>query len=141
MLVIDLPRPPSVNNLFLNKGRGGGRVKTRAYREWVSLAAWEIKIAARSGRIEGKFGVLIILGACPGNAPDLDNMIKPIVDALVSAGVTPDDRELFGVLAVKSGQGVFIASPGSVRVEAMTDGEFFGRFAGASSVAPAEARL
>ena len=128
MITVDLRRPPSVNALFANIG-GKGRVKTAAYRAWVSEAAWEIRLAARAYRIEGRFGIVIVLGACPGHSPDVDNMIKPIVDALVRAGVTADDRDLDGVIAVRSGRGAFVAGPDRVRVEALTAGAFFERFA------------
>jgi hypothetical protein len=38
-----IPYPPSVNHLFATK-KGGGRVKTAAYKAWITEAGWMIKI-------------------------------------------------------------------------------------------------
>lgn len=85
--------PPSVNSLFANI-IGLGRTKTARYREWKTAAAWDIKRQVRSQRISGCFAIKVVAPRPKGNAPDLDNILKPIIDACVAAGVTDDDRKL-----------------------------------------------
>lgn len=142
MIALELRRPPSANQLFRNIAAGGARarVKTQTYRAWVDEAAWEIRRVAGPRRITGRFGVIVVLGPCAGRAPDLDNMIKPIVDALVRGGATQDDRDLDGVIAARSGQGAFVAKADCVRVEAMEAAAFFARFGGEAMTASRESQ-
>ena len=82
-----LPLPPSTNNLFATVR--GKRVKSREYRAWLSAVAPLLvelrppKALPAAVRV-GVFGKV-------NAARDLDNMLKPIGDALVAGGVLPGD--------------------------------------------------
>lgn len=103
-----LPRPPSSNNLFAN-AYGRGRVKTAVYKTWLLDCGWVIReqasrAPAGARRVEGPFCVSIVAsGEQP--RPDLDNIIKPIIDALVKARVVDDDRHMMRVTAEWQGDG------------------------------------
>lgn len=86
--------PPSTNGLrksFIKDGKVVS-AKTEQYSAWRTAAMWEIA-AQRAGKIEGPYSLSI---AAQRNwrskrARDIDNIIKPISDALVKAGVVQDD--------------------------------------------------
>lgn len=40
MIVVNLPFPPSTNNLFINTSRG--RIRSSKYDEWATEAGWEL---------------------------------------------------------------------------------------------------
>jgi Holliday junction resolvase RusA-like endonuclease len=81
-----LPVPPSTNALYRNK-RGGGRVKTEAYRIW-RAAAEQLGNAQRPGRRVGQSDLSLYVP--PGRA-DRSNLIKPLEDAAKAIGVIADD--------------------------------------------------
>lgn len=88
--VYSLPVPPSTNNLFAS-APGRGRVKTPHYTRWLTQAGWLIKLA-KQPKIEGAYKLRITVPQ--KTRADLDNMIKPLVDVLVSMGATSDDKHL-----------------------------------------------
>lgn len=94
---IDLPRPPSVNNLFRNVP-GKGRVKTSDYRSWLQQAGWLIK-AQRPGKVEGEYKLLVLIG--PTKA-DIGNLEKALSDLLQAHGVIENDRLSQGILLERS---------------------------------------
>ena len=67
-------------------------VKSKPYAAWKKAAAWEIA-AARPGTIAGPYRLSIAVQRDwrSKRARDIDNMIKPVSDALVAAGVVSDD--------------------------------------------------
>jgi len=95
MLSIAIPvLPPSANSLFLNVARGR-RVKTAAYREWLSDAEVGIRCAAREARWKApapKVPLHVAMVVHLDFRRDLDNVIKPTLDVLCRAGVIADDR-------------------------------------------------
>jgi Holliday junction resolvase RusA-like endonuclease len=79
------PQPPSTNNLFRNVP-GKGRVRTKAYKEWIARAGWEVKIQ-RVVPVAGRVRMLI-----EGlTRIDLDN-IKAVPDLVKKLGYIEDDR-------------------------------------------------
>lgn len=86
--------PPSTNGLrksFIKDGKIMS-AKTDQYTSWRNAAIWEIA-AQRPGKIDGPYSLSI---AAQRNwrskrARDIDNILKPISDALVKAGVVTDD--------------------------------------------------
>jgi Holliday junction resolvase RusA-like endonuclease len=86
-IILTLPRPPSVNNLFSTIGRK--RVTSKRYKEWQTEAGWELQ-RQRPGRITGEWQCDIALPI--GTVADLDNLAKPILDLLVTHEVVPDDK-------------------------------------------------
>jgi len=95
MLSIAIPvLPPSANSLFLNVQRGR-RIKTKAYREWLSEAEVGIRCAAREARWKApapKVPLHVAMVVHLDFRRDLDNVIKPTLDVLCRAGVIADDR-------------------------------------------------
>ncbi len=81
-----LPRPPSVNGLFVNAGRF--RVKSPAYRMWIEQAERHLLIQ-RVVRIPGPVHISLVIEDC--GRGDLDNLYKSVSDLLVKHGVIEDD--------------------------------------------------
>lgn len=87
--------PPSTNNLRSHFVDGAGKMrsaKTKRYADWRQAAAWEIA-AARPGKIDGPYSLSLAVQRDwrSKRARDIDNVIKPVSDALVAAGVIKDD--------------------------------------------------
>lgn len=86
--------PPSTNGLRKSFVRGGKivSVKTDQYASWREAALWEIA-AQKPGKVEGPYSLSIAAQRHwrSKRARDIDNIIKPISDALVKAGVVEDD--------------------------------------------------
>jgi Holliday junction resolvase RusA-like endonuclease len=79
--------PPSTNNLF--RDTGNRRFKTREYRDWLAEAIPTLATL----RPPARFPVAIIVRVTGklNVQRDLDNLLKPVGDALVDAGVLPAD--------------------------------------------------
>lgn len=94
--------PPSANNLHRHFERGGKiiRVKTSRYARWRKDAAWELA-AQRPLKFDGPYRLEIAVQRDWGTkrARDIDNIIKPVSDALVAAGVIHDDSLAESVFA------------------------------------------
>jgi len=94
VITINLPLPPSANNMFVNL-RGGGRAKSKAYKAWRDEARYHVLVAWRAA---GKpqwpkrepMQISIRLGL-QGRNRDASNCIKAIEDVLVAELPIPDD--------------------------------------------------
>ncbi len=86
--------PPSTNHLRKSFVRDGKvvSVKSKEYESWRDAAIWEIA-AQRAGRVDGPYTLTIAVQRNwrSKRARDIDNIIKPISDALVKAGIVKDD--------------------------------------------------
>ena len=86
--------PPSANSMRAHFIAGGKvrSVKSKPYAAWKETTAWEIK-ARRPGKIDGPYRLSIAAQRDwrSKRARDIDNIIKPVSDALVAAGVVADD--------------------------------------------------
>lgn len=95
MLTVDLPFPPSLNNLFVNVP-GKGRKPSPRYGAWKRVAQTEI-LAQRPSmavkRISGPIALTITLQR-RGRRMDIDNAAKAIIDVLVSMAVIDDDKNV-----------------------------------------------
>jgi Holliday junction resolvase RusA-like endonuclease len=80
--------PPSVNRAWVNVP-GKGRARSAEYNRWREDAGWTIR-AARIAKITGHVAIRIRAGV-PARRRDLDNITKPILDALTAFGVIEDD--------------------------------------------------
>jgi Holliday junction resolvase RusA-like endonuclease len=98
---VTLPIPPSLNAMFYNtpprtldevRVIARGRGKTLAYRNWLKEALQEIQ-AQRVPLVPGDIGIKVVI-ARPSARNDLDNFIKPILDALVKGYVIEDDNKV-----------------------------------------------
>lgn len=91
MLTLQLPFPPSTNNLFLNAKRKG-RVITKAYEGWRDVAGWNLK-AQLPERMIGPVWVHITLHSPDNRIRDVDNYIKAPLDLLVEHQVIEADNK------------------------------------------------
>ena len=85
-VTLDLPLPPSTNNLFVTIPKKG-RVRSQDYCRWHKRAFDEL-VLQKAGRIKGRFSIVISVGRIKRRA-DVDNRSKAILDLL--AGVVTDD--------------------------------------------------
>jgi len=86
-----VPLPPSVNGMYVNVP-GRGRVPSKAYTTWKRAA---VPVLKRMPRPES-FPVEVRYVILPGNgwrwSADVGNREKALTDAVVAAGVLPDDN-------------------------------------------------
>jgi crossover junction endodeoxyribonuclease RusA len=99
-IILTLPKPPSVNQLYANVGRR--RVKTKVARNWHRTAAWLTKLAAKGQRIEGPWAISVVLPRSMKG--DADNRLKPLLDAAVASGIVCDDRHCVAVSVERTGE-------------------------------------
>lgn len=85
---IQLPPPPSVNNLFISVGQK--RVTSSQYSAWKGEADDRLWLAKDHKRFTGKVAVEIRLGKRRGLA-DCDNMAKACLDWLVRHQIIIND--------------------------------------------------
>lgn len=81
--------PPSANALFANATKG--RVKTSAYRAWLTAAIQELRQVQRAPLVKGQVTVTYVIERPTGRTRDLDNFCKPLSDLLVKAEIIDDD--------------------------------------------------
>lgn len=86
--------PPSANGLrksFIKEGKVVS-VKSDAYSDWRKAAVSEIQ-AQGVGRVQGPYFLFVTAQRHwrSKHARDIDNLLKPLSDALVKAGVVEDD--------------------------------------------------
>ncbi len=85
---VEIPVPPSTNHLFATV-RGNRRVKSKAYREWLA-AVFPVLMELRKPKALPAEVCATVYGKV-NKGRDLDNLMKPIGDAIVTAGVLPGD--------------------------------------------------
>lgn len=95
-----LPLPPSANASYRNVA-GKGRAKTKTYRDWRTNAVKSIWAQVRADRrVAGK---CVISVKIPVKCRlDLDNTLKPIIDALVQSRRIDDDRNVWEIHAQRA---------------------------------------
>lgn len=118
---VEVPLPPSVNHLFVTRGRR--RFKSPEYRAWLAAAVPLLAALVRPERLPVEITVLV-LGKV-NNSRDLDNLLKPLGDAVVRARVIPGDSvkhvRRWSVEYVGDGTGEAVAVV-AVRPVATTEG-------------------
>lgn len=84
-----VPYPPQANHMYtVARGR---KIKSADYRSWKDAAAFHIK-AQRVGQVLGHYTIEIIVPRPDRRGRDIDNLIKPISDAVALAGVITNDN-------------------------------------------------
>lgn len=99
---LDIPCPPSVNEMYANSKnwKGRGRYKTERYRIWQRAAEWDVKAAVRRTPVQGWSVVCLEV---PAEArSDLDNRAKAALDLLRTHGLISDDRYVSTLLLRKN---------------------------------------
>ncbi len=100
--------PPSVN---ANTRFGTAHAySSPRYREWSSEAVPDLKEQARGASIDGPYKLSITAARPDKRKRDIDNIIKPLSDALQKAGVIANDHycEFISARWVTTGDGVAI---------------------------------
>lgn len=91
MSTFTLPYPPSANRIWRNVG--GKTLKSAEYRQWLSVAIPTI-IHQRPEPVAGKYDLTVVATRPDNRGRDLDNLLKPVSDAIVQAGVVHDDQHV-----------------------------------------------
>ena len=81
--------PPSVNNYWLDSGKGRKRLSKRA-RHFTAVMARFIHPC----RYDGKVSVNIEYAPPDAKTRDIDNIVKPIFDSLSKCGLILDDKQV-----------------------------------------------
>lgn len=86
--IVTLEYPPSANRLWRNvKGR---TLKSLEYRNWLAHMAWHCAAQGETP-LDGPFSVHIMVNRPDNRARDIDNLCKPILDAVAASGLIEND--------------------------------------------------
>ena len=89
MIELNFPYPPSVNNYW--GFRGSTRFLTKTANDFKLL----VNIASKRARFgDDKVSIEVLLHAPDRRRRDIDNVLKPLLDALEAAGVFDDDSQV-----------------------------------------------
>ena len=107
MIELNLPYPPSVNTYW--GFRGSRRFLTKTANDFKLI----VNLASKRARFgDDKVGLEILLHAPDRRRRDIDNVLKPLIDALQAAGVFDDDGQFDKIEiargSIKSGGGCTI---------------------------------
>ena len=91
-----LPMPPSANKIW--RAVNGRVIKSAEYRKWIKEAAVAIRTNENYRQFKGDCHVGIDVPRIRSNM-DLDNRIKPALDALQAAGVIENDSSVTRIVA------------------------------------------
>lgn len=118
-LSLSLPYPPSINHYWrINRYGRGMRISDegKAYREAV------IKACSGQWKIHGPLAVRLSLNPPDRRRRDIDNVQKPLLDALQHAGVYDDDSQIEWLLTER--RGVLKGGAVSVVIASMLSAEW-----------------
>lgn len=93
MIEITLPLPPSANRIW--RSFRGRMVKSSEYRIWKDTAAASIAHQMGGQPALEWFTAAMVM---PPTRRDLDNSIKPALDALQAGGAVQDDKRLLALV-------------------------------------------
>lgn len=93
MTRINLPFPPSSNNMFVN-AKGKGRIKSKEYDAWRQHALLMIN-SQKIKPIKGEVSISIGLVKQTYHRQDCTNRIKAVEDCLVEAGIIQNDDDRY----------------------------------------------
>jgi Holliday junction resolvase RusA-like endonuclease len=97
-LILQLPLPPSVNRLNINRaGRGRGRVTSTEVIAWRQVAGVRLSMQ-KWKKIPGPI-VIVANFEKPTKNSDVDNRVKILFDFLVKKEVIDDDRNVVAFAA------------------------------------------
>lgn len=95
-----VPIPPTVNHAVGQNGKG--RFLTKAYKEfcWDVASEWS-RVKPLGWDPLSRFGILIELHFETRRKCDIDNRVKPLLDALTRAGVWSDDSQVDEIVVTR----------------------------------------
>lgn len=94
MIQYTVPLPPSTNNLYFTRKKGG-RAKSCQYKSWLIEAGWKLKEQGLLSTATAQFGVNLLYEIDKRSRCDLGNHEKPLTDLLVKMGVLKDDSQQY----------------------------------------------
>lgn len=97
VITLDLPFPPTMNNLFLNV-KGRGRVKAPAYRLWEAVASAAARKSAGTASLSGAYAFHMKAQRPDKRRRDLANLEKATHDLCVRLGFVRDDSDCNRIL-------------------------------------------
>jgi Holliday junction resolvase RusA-like endonuclease len=89
LTTLTLPFPPSVNNLFINRGKK--RIRSPGYSAWSDLAGYQINRQKPLPVIGPVKLVYEFQEGQDNRRRDIDNLAKPVNDILVEHGIIEAD--------------------------------------------------
>lgn len=89
-------KPISVNRCWQ-----GRRYKTKEYAEWRREFGYLIPARSPKLRFNESLALDVVFGLKYPKKADLDNFIKPFLDACVENGIIQDDRLVYEIIAKK----------------------------------------
>lgn len=99
MLNLTLPYPPSVNTYWGFKG--SQRFLTKRAKEFKAEVEAAFILSEHPGMGDDRINLVIFLHAPDKRVRDIDNIAKPLLDALTQAGVFNDDGQVDRLLIVR----------------------------------------
>lgn len=112
MITLKLPYPPSINHYWRHVGNR--TLISRTGREFRDVMQAEvIRQIGKPEPLTEAVELLLMFTAPDRRRRDLDNLLKPALDALTHAGVWQDDSQVVRIDARWSGEP---AKPGAMRV-------------------------
>lgn len=87
--IIDLPFPPSANNLFATKGRR--RIRSERYISWTNVASAAL-LKQKPKRVRGPVALTILVENKTDRLRDLGNLEKAVTDLLVDYRIIDGDN-------------------------------------------------
>ena len=93
--MIELRWPPTVNHYYtVSRGKKPRKILSEQARAYKDLCAWGM-LEQGTPKLTGPRFCVTILARPPDNRKrDLDNLLKPILDALVEYGAITDDSKI-----------------------------------------------
>lgn len=86
--IVSMDYPPSANRIW--RYTGGRALKSAEYRSWIEAMVWAVRMQ-REPCISGSYALHVSVVRPDKRRRDIDNLLKPISDVLVAAGVVEDD--------------------------------------------------
>lgn len=101
-VMLSLPFPPTLNH---NVRSGYGmRFRTRQYRAFIENVYWIWRTEGpRRWNKQRRYAVVIVAYMPDKRKRDLDNIIKPTLDALTHAGAWDDDSQVDSITILRAG--------------------------------------
>lgn len=102
-MILGLPFPPAVNNLFatVKVGKTTRRIRTRRYDAWIAEAGAQL-IEQRPAKVHGPFRLTLTAVRPDRRKRDLDGLAKAPLDLLVKHQVIDDDSLCSSILLMWS---------------------------------------
>lgn len=87
--------PFSANNMYVPTGRGQ-MAKSLKYRQWLEQVVPQLKAnLSPAERFPVQIEIFVLGGREWQLGQDIDNVCKPLIDALVKAEIIPDDKSKY----------------------------------------------